>query len=106
MEEPYDKDQKVEEILSDTDVDSDDDQSDESDSDASVKSHETRKNHSLLKKLFEQWHSLAIADINDSKRKCHCPACQKLHRALNPYVGLQGLMSHVKTLLSTRRRIY
>ena len=54
VEEPYDKDQKVEEILSDTDVDSDDDLSVESDSDASVKSHGTRKKHSLLKKLFEQ----------------------------------------------------
>ncbi|GAB4855788.1 Protein SUPPRESSOR OF GENE SILENCING [Ancistrocladus abbreviatus] len=72
------------------------------DSDMLPKTHETRKQHRMLKAFFEALDGLSIEEINEPARQWHCPACQGGPGAIDWYQGLQPLMAHARTKGSKR----
>jgi len=90
-----------------TDDDDDDDLlSDDYDSDDGPQSHETKKQHRMLKGFFEIFDKLTVPEINDPVRQWHCPACQGGPGAIDWYKGLQPLITHARTKGSVRVKLH
>lgn len=80
--------------------------SDGSDSDEGPQTHETRKQHRMLKKFFNSLESLSVEEINEPERQWHCPACQGGPGAIDWYKGLQPLLAHARTKGSQRVKLH
>lgn len=90
----------------DEDVYSDDELSDGYDSDEGPQTHETRKQHRMLKGFFDILDQLSVQEINDPVRQWHCPACQGGPGAIDWYKGIQPLMTHARTKGSVRVKLH
>lgn len=102
------EDKALEEDEEDDDVytDDDDDLSDDYDSDDGPQTHETRKQHKMLKGFFHIFDQLTVPAINDPVRQWHCPACQGGPGAIDWYKGLQPLITHARTKGSVRVKLH
>lgn len=86
--------------------DDDDLLSDDYDSDDGPQTHETKKQHRMLKGFFEILDKLTVPEINDPVRQWHCPACQGGPGAIDWYKGLQPLITHARTKGSVRVKLH
>ncbi|XP_021734731.1 protein SUPPRESSOR OF GENE SILENCING 3 homolog [Chenopodium quinoa] len=108
-EEEVDEKEKEHNDSEDDEVYSDDDDylvNDDSDSDEGPPSHESMKNHKMLKGFFKKIDALTVEEINKPEREWHCPACHDGPGAITWYKGLQPLMAHARTKGSQRVKLH
>ncbi|KAK9735600.1 hypothetical protein RND81_04G215200 [Saponaria officinalis] len=104
VDEEEDEDDVEEDVFSDDD-DDDDLLSDDYDTDESP-SHESKKQHKMLKTFFDVLDKLTLEEINEAARQWHCPACQNGPGSIDWYKGLQPLVTHARTKGTVRVKLH
>ncbi|XP_074307861.1 protein SUPPRESSOR OF GENE SILENCING 3-like [Silene latifolia] len=68
--------------------------------------HESKKQHRMLKSFFDVVDKLTVDEVNEPARQWHCPACQGGPGAIDWYKGLQPLVTHAKTKGTIRVKLH